>query len=933
MEQIIIEVFKGINLQKHQPIIDQFKDSTEGLQWSLNNMTNDQKIFAWFSLKILDHWVCEKPQQLPLQNLLQKLLETLQYYYMKGGSKDSLNKLSVLICAVSRWTFQGKTICSDVASLLSNEQTNGIAIHLFLIMAEEYRSVDKKFKVPSERSIAINQAFENESVEIVKLLIQQITMNKVEALNALTKYVGWIPTEWLVNVNFFRVIETAIQLPQMVKPSLECLLEYLQSNITIPTNQEFHSSLIHITLCLMKSPTVPAQQVLYLLMKIFTTSLTKVPFDDSLFRIPQALNEFLMAHINDFYAVSTCFETWNTFFDSEIAESLLVAEQFSQIAQDCTKIIMPLLFYSSYKEIGMLDISETDDEQSEFQIFIFTAYQVLMTLVDFQSVAVLPIILNAMNESFGRISKKQPQNYTDGDVYDIVTTATLFAYFHSNMLLHIESVQQLQNLYQPLLQILSLVPQIQNENVMMIVTSLNSAIRTLFSLLNDYETEETLQYMNQLLQLFIQISSNCQNADVSSKVIDLIFELILSTRPNIFNIQLVKEIMAKPIEFANQFGVDKKKYILSGIANVFVFPIPSENYTQEMFNQNIGPYTTFIQNAFLTPFVQYVQQGNVDEINNLCKIITMIVKDKDYFEVLTKQLIVQPFIPLLKDIIPQVLQNCNEECLSILLLLLTKFELSLGEVIQEDVILPLCSTLFMIFNGKIQMIIQQNNKILDKALVSFVKILHLYIKSLNKHHADKLTNQTINQLIMQPFTMITNTIFNELNENTSGQKIFKVALSLFFEISQVLFNQFVTNEQFTSVLQSLSLKIISSRDIELAKLMISALKEFNQETQYFNYPQFQQTYLPYSLELLEIIRKNEHSIEDITELLYLILTSDLNKYIQSLQIILQKFFQRHPQINEHQKQYTIQLFMKDTDYETFYDAVEYFINDMNCYLN
>ena len=439
--------------------------------------------------------------------------------------------------------------------------------------------------------------------------------------------------------------------------------------------------------------------------------------------------------------------------------------------------------------------------------------------------------------------------------------------------------------------------------------------------------------MNQLLQMFIKLSLHCQREDVASKVIDLIFELLLSTRPHIFNIQLVKEIMANPVGFVNQFQPEKQKYVLSGIANVFVFPIPSETYTQEMFNQNIGPYTLFVQNSLLTPFIQYAQQGNIVGMNELCKTITMIVKDKDYFEVLTKQLIVQPFIPLLKDIIPQLLTKCNEECLSMLLQLVMKFELSLGEVIEEDVIIPLCSTLFMLFNGKIQMIIQQNNKYMDKSLVSFIKILHLYTRSLYQHHQNKLSNQTINSLLMQSMTMITNSIFTELNENTLGKKIFKVSVSLFFEISKSLYNQLIINDQYNQLFQTLTIKIISSRDIELVKDIINQMKEFNNETQYFQSDEFQTKNLFYCVELFEILRKNEHSIDDLIELIYLLLPQNITNYQQFIQCILQSFFQKYSQIDDHQKQFTLQSLIQTTEYEIFYQNIEYFINDMNCYLN
>ncbi|BFU23140.1 hypothetical protein CL6EHI_040630 [Entamoeba histolytica] len=930
MEEIIRDFFKGRNIQNNQQTINNFISSTDGLNWAMNNIKNEDKVFSWFSLTVIDHWVCMKPQQLPLEQMQNKLLETLEYYY-SIGSREASNKIAVLLCAVSRWTFNGKTICSDIANFIHNEATIGIAILLYSFIAEEYRTVAKKYHVPSKRIQWIKTTFEQEANDVVKVLVNLVIQNRVDALVSLSKYVGWVSTDILIASNFFVVLEKTIVTPSMIKPSLDCLTEYLQTN-KIPSNPQFHISVMALILNLLKQPDVPAQPALYLLMKTFSVCVPRIPFDDSLLEIPRTLNSFIVSHTNDFTTVSMWFEAWGALFDSSIADSLCVADEFGPIAQECCKTILPLLFCSTYSQIELLDTSKVGDEQSEFEVFIFSAYQVLMSLIDFQGQYVLPLILEAMNHSFEIIMSKQPQLYTEGDVCDIATTCNLFLEIHSNLIYKIENLEQLQSMYSPLFKILNILPQITNNDAGTVVIKLNSAIRTLFSCLHEYESQITNQYINQLIIQFIQIATACSNTEVSSKVIDLLFELILACRPEIYQIPIVQEILRNGTSFINKFPMVLRKYVISGMSDIIVLPMPDSIFKQANYEQNATGYKLLIEENVIQPIVQCFQTNTFNNYRDLCKTIQMIVKNKEDLNNLNKQMILLPLNPLMNDILPKTLPVMNIELLHYTLTLYYNILTQLHSAMDEQSVGNFIEILFKIFNGKISMIIEENERHSNSSLSLFIKILCFFVKEWRYRNKNK-SNTLYISILMKSYSLITVDIVNNMNIKTIGNSIFREGYLLFFRICDVYFEELSKNYQFFGMINQMILQGFSLPDIELVKLIIENVLELNMNKKLFIHPTFKANTVTFCIQLLNVLIKNEHSQEETIDLLYNILDADAPSLLQSFNIVLHSFFQQHPQLTEQQKNDTTQLFANAIDLPTFSFATQQFINDMNCYFN
>ncbi|KAL7714536.1 Exportin-1/Importin-beta-like domain-containing protein [Entamoeba marina] len=504
----------------------------------------------WYSLIVIDNWICKKPLELPLQQLSTLLLQAFQFHFQLNN-KEAYTKIAVAYCGITRWTFGTNTACKEVIELTKKQETIDMGIFLLGIMAEEYRVIPKKAHIPSERIQQLKQIFENESVEVIEILVALIMNNRIDAIYTLIKYIGWVKTPILMNCGVFNLLDKTMMITDMLKPTLECLTEYLQTN-TIPSEPQFHLSLLRLALNTIKQKNIPTHSALLLLMKTFEICLQRIPLDDSLLEIPRILNQFLNVQ-SDFTIISLCFEAWNVFLDTTIAESLCIAEEFIPIAQECCTQILKLLFNSTYSGIQMLDTSKIGNESSEYDLFVFSAYQVLLFLIDFQTVTILPIITNVISMSFNHLFNKNLNQFTDGDVCDLATTCRLFFEVSPNIVRNIYSLDQLQNTYQPLFNVLELIPFITNEMVIDVSRYLCASLRSLFPILHDLKSIQTSQYISQIVLKLLQIIEKCTITEVGKNIIELLTELMLSCRPEIYQIDIIMEILNNTIQFSNKY--------------------------------------------------------------------------------------------------------------------------------------------------------------------------------------------------------------------------------------------------------------------------------------------------------------------------------------------------------------------------------------------
>ncbi|ELP83668.1 hypothetical protein EIN_467720 [Entamoeba invadens IP1] len=927
MDQTIRELFSGQNVQENQKKVMAFTSTQEGFLWAMKNTTNPEKVYSWFSLSVLTFWICHHPQNIPLVQLQSLLLDSLQFH-IKSNNKEASNKLAVLFCAVTRWTFNGQTLCGEIANFAKNEETVQMALLLFSTFAEEYRNVDKKYHVPSQRIQWIKSTFQTESADIVKLLVIITQRGKVEALSAMSKYIGWVDTKALIEAGVFATLTQTVLVQQMVKPSLECLVEYLQSNKT-PLDPHFHISIVSLTLKLLTIPDIPPQQILYLLIRTFEICVPRIPFDDTFLQIPRSLNAFLQTHKNDFTVVSTCFDVWAAFFDLPICGSLCISDEFGPIAEDTCRIILPLLFSASYSGITLLDTSKVGDEQSEFEIFIFNAYQVLMSLVDFQGHVVLPLIIEITNQTFLRLNEKRGV-FTDGDICDISTASKLFLETSSNLLVHVDNLETLQKMYTPLITLLCALPNVHNEDAKIAATNLKSAIQTMYGTLHELCSTPTLLFVEQLLTLFIQTVTQCKEDKVCEQVVDLYFELVLACRPEVFNLNIVNEMMKDSVTFVRRFCSPARKYVAIGVSEIYVFPNTNSNFTKKDLEERFGVFQNFVSEIVVKPIIEMCQTNQFGEYPDVCKILKGIVKGKETLNGVNKQLIVGTLGRLISEIFPQALRVMDAHNIRVTLVTIREIIQYMSSALDERGIVEVLTIMMESFKGKIRSFVESGEKEINKTMCLVILIGEIYVKEWS--HKTKGKSEVYTQTVMRLMNFVVDEVLTTLDDKSIGNELYRDSVSLFFNISEAVFNEVGNKVEFYVMVVQLVIKLIGMSDIELAKEVIEKIQLLGTTKKFFVQPIFKEMKVQFVVELLGIAVVTPHSIDDIVGLLYYVMDSDVPSLLVSFYNVLDLFFNKYPNISVENKNEVKSLFVNAQDMPTFTFAMSQFVNDMHCYL-
>ncbi|KAL7714558.1 hypothetical protein QTN25_007864 [Entamoeba marina] len=289
-----------------------------------------------------------------------------------------------------------------------------------------------------------------------------------------------------------------------------------------------------------------------------------------------------------------------------------------------------------------------------------------------------------------------------------------------------------------------------------------------------------------------------------------------------------------------------------------------------------------------------------------------------------------PLLPLLTEILPTVLPNLPSIAIHSTLSMLHKLLISLHSSLDETVVVNLLEILMNMFTGKVLTIIQSNDKHLNKSLSLFIEIISLYIKEW-KYRFKGDPSDLYSSTIFNAFNFCVNDIASSLSTNSAGNQLFRNAFSLLFTVIDVHWVDLSQHQDFFNMAATMILNGMTLPDIEMVRLIIDLLIALNNRRHVFSHQCFKSILPSFCVTILKILVDNEHSIDDLTNLLYTILDSDVPSLLQSFNTILNHFFNDF-NLSPTQKNSISLLFTNATDLPTFSFSIQLFINDMNCYL-